>query len=204
MARPHKVAQLPPEEFEFVIQCILGSASRGPMTDREISKAYFEEFGKRLAKSSLSRWRAAAGDELADRYRFARVQAQQLLERLKEEPGADKYQVSMRNIEERLLAVTHEAIALDPIKMLRLRQEEEKRRLKERQLELNEKKLEFEKERVERAANLDSDRFKIAADVWQFILVWFTKNQPKAADLLTGNSEEVLNALEAHIEAQAA
>jgi hypothetical protein len=174
------------------------------MTDREISKAYFEKFGKRLAKSSLSRWRAAAGDELADRYRFARVQAQQLLEHLKEEPDADKYQVAMKGIEERLLTVTHEAIALDPIKMLRLRQEEEKRRLKARQLDLNEQRLAWEKERAEREANLHGDRFLIAADVWQFILVWFAQHHPKAADLLTGSSEEVLNALEAHIEDQAA
>lgn len=204
MPRPHKVVQLPAAEFEFIIQCILGSAQRGPMTDREIVSAYHEKFKKRLAKSSLSRWRAAAGDELADRYRFARVQAQQLVESLNEEPDADKYQVAMRGIEERLLTVTHEAIALDPIKMLRLRQEEEKRRLKERQLELNEKKLEFERERVEREANLHGDRFRIAADAWQFILVWFAQHNAKAADLLTGSSEELLKDLEAHIEDQAA
>lgn len=204
MPRPHKVAQLPPEELEFVIRCILGSTGRGPMTDREISAAYKEEFGKRLSKSSLSRWRQAAGDELADRYKFARVQAEALLESLKEDPEADKYQVLMRGVEERLLTVTHEAIALDPIKMLRLRQEEEKRRLRARQLELNEKKLEFEKERAEREANLHGDRLGIAAETWKFILLWFTRNRPQEADLLTSSSEELLKDLETHLEAHTA
>jgi hypothetical protein len=204
MPRPHKVAQLPPEELEFVIQCILGTNQRGPLTDREISAAYKEKFGKRLTKSSLARWRTVAGDELADRYRMARVQAQQLIESLKEEPDADKYQVLMRNLEDRMLTVTHEAIALDPIKMLRLRIEEGKRRLKERQLELNEKKLEFDKERAEREANLHDDRFKIAADTWQFILVWFAQKNASAADLLTHSSEELLKDLEAHLEDQTA
>lgn len=199
MPRSHTVARFPPAEFEFVIQCILGN-----LTDREISDAYREKFKKRLAKSSLARWRAAAGDELADRYRLARVQAQQLIENLKEQPDADKYQVLMRGIEERLLTVTREAIALDPIKMLRLRQEEEKRRLKERQLDLNERKLELEREKVEREANLHGDRFKIAADTWQFILLWFARKNTQAADILTGSSEELLKDLEEHVQTQTA
>jgi CHAT domain-containing protein len=199
MSRTHTVAKLPPAEFEFVIRCILDN-----LTNREISAAYYKEFKKKLAKSSLARWREAAGNELADRYQMARVQAKQLLEHLKEEPDADKYQLLMRSVEERLLTVTREAIALDPIKMLRLRQEEEKRRLKERQLELNERKLEFEQKRAEREENFHGDRFKMAADTWQFILVWFAQKNPQAADLLTGNSEELLNALETHLEDQAA
>lgn len=199
MPRPHKVAQLPAEEFEFVIRCILNN-----LTDREISAAYHNEFKKRLAKSSLSRWRSAAGDELADRYRLARVQAQQLLEQLKEQPDADKYQLLMRGIEERLLTVTREAIALDPIKMLRLRQEEEKRRLKSRHLDILEQKLQFDKERAEREANLHGDRFKIAAETWKFILLWLTQHDAPSADILTRNSGELLQDLEAHIQDQAA
>jgi hypothetical protein len=194
MPRRSTVAQLPAEQLDFVIRAILDGD-----TDREISHAFHTQFKKKLAKSSLSRWRAVAGNELADRYRLARFTANQLLADIKEE-DADKYQVVIEDIEDRLLTATREAITTDPIKLLRIRQQEEKFRLKQRELDLKEKQLEAQRQRAEREANLHNDRFRIAAETWQFILLWFTQNNPSVADLLTASSEGLLKDLETSIE----
>jgi len=146
MGRRHVVKDLNEQEFDFVINAIIAGA-----TDREISVAFEAEFAKRLAKSSLNRWRKSAGDELADRYRLARYQAGQLLADLKEE-DKDKFQVVIRNIEDRLLTATREVISKDPVKLLRIRQEEERRRLREKELELKRAQLEFSREKLQGAA----------------------------------------------------
>lgn len=198
MTRRSTVAQLPAEQLDFVIRAILDGD-----TDREISNAFHTQFKKKLAKSSLSRWRAVAGNELADRYRLARFTANQLLADIKEE-DADKYQIVIEDIEDRLLTATREAITTDPIKLLRIRQQEEKFRLKQRELNLKEQQLEVQKQKAEREANLQSDKLGIAAETWQFILLWFTQKNPTAADLLTGSSKELLNDLETHLQDQAA
>lgn len=198
MPRRHAVASLPSDQLDFVIQAILDGE-----TDREIAASFKEKFKKKLSKSALNRWREAAGNELADRYRLARFQAKQLLSDIEaEDTGA--YQTLIKDLEDRLLTATRESIAVDPIKMLRIRVEEEKRRVKERALDLAEKKLELDKEKMEREANLHTDRFKIAADTWQFILAWLSERNATGADLLTRNSEELLKDLEAHVENQAA
>lgn len=199
MARRHAVKDLSDEEFEFVIRRILEND-----TDRELSAAFYSKFKRKLAKSSLNRWRQASGAELAERYRIARFQARLLLEDLKEDPEADKYQVLMGTIEDRLLAATREVITKDPIKILRIRQEEEKRRLKSRELDIKEKHLDFQQAKADREANLQNDRFKIAADTWRFILSWFVEHDPAKADALTGNSDQLLQDLEAHLNSQTA
>ena len=198
MGRRHVVKDLDNAQFEFVISAIINGD-----TDREISVNFEEQFDRRLAKSSLNRWRTAAGNELAERYRLARYQARQLLTDLKEE-DEQKYQIVIGNIEDRLLTATREVISADPVKLLKIRQEEEKLRLKGRALELKGKQLELEREKAERAANLQKDRFKIAADTWQFILLWLTQHNPSTADVLTKSSEQLLEDLEAHLENQTA
>lgn len=197
MPRRHVVKDLSEEEFEFVIQRILDGD-----TDRALSVAFESKFDKSLAKSSLNRWREATGNELAERYRLARYQAKQLLENLKEEEGADKHQLVMRSIEDRLLTATREVITADPLKLLRIRQQEKKRELQERTLHLKERALEFQQEKASREATLQVDRFEIAASAWQFILRWFALHDAPVVDKLTGRSEELLKDLEAHIENQ--
>ncbi len=194
MPRRYAVAQLPAKELEFVIQRILDGK-----TDREVSAAYKEQFNKKLSKSALNRWREAAGNELADRYRIARFQAQQLLEDVKED-DAGAYQVIFKNIEDRLLTATREVISADPVKMLRIRQEEEKRRLKERELELKREDLAFQREKADRESSLQKDRFGIAAETWKYILFWMSQKDSHAADILTENSEPLLRDLEAHLQ----
>lgn len=194
MARRHVVKELKDDQLTYVIEAILGG-----LTNREICAGFEQTFDKPLAKGSLIRWRQAAGDELAERYRLARYQARQLLADLKEE-DADKYQVVMSNIEDRLLAATREVIAKDPVQLLRIRQEEEKRRLKERELALKENQLAFNIKQAERADSLLNDRLEIAASAWKFILFWFASNDPKGADYLTSKSAELLNGLQEHIQ----
>lgn len=143
MGRRHVVKDLSPDEFDFVVREIMNGA-----TDRELSASFEREFGKRLAKSSLNRWRKAAGDELADRYRLARFQARQLIEDLKEEENPNKYQILIRSIEDRLLTATREVISKDPVKLLQIRQEEERRRLREQELELKREQVALERERL--------------------------------------------------------
>lgn len=198
MGRRHVVRDLDEAQFDFVINAIIGG-----LTDREISLAFEEQFQRPLAKSSLHRWRKSAGNELADRYNLARYQARQLLTDLKEE-DQDKYQVVIRNIEDRLLTATREVITKDPVKLLKIRQEEERRRLREKELTLKEKKLEFDKQRAERAERLSTDRLAVAADVWRLILFWFSEKEPTTADRLTRHSEELLAHLEEQLETETA
>jgi hypothetical protein len=118
MGRRHVVRDLDETQFDFVINAIIAGD-----TDREISLTFEQTFGQPLAKSSLNRWRKSAGDELADRYRLARYQAKQLLTELKE-GDEDKYRVVIGNIEDRLLMATREVISKDPVKLLKIRQDE--------------------------------------------------------------------------------
>src|ERR1700754_984829 len=104
MGRRHVVRDLNDEQFSFVIEAIIEG-----LTDREISAAFEKTFEQPLAKSSLGRWRKKSGEELAERYRLARFQSKQLLTDLKQE-DADKYQVVIDNIEDRLLTATRQVI----------------------------------------------------------------------------------------------
>jgi hypothetical protein len=200
MPRPHAVAQLPDDQLKFVLDHIIAGE-----TDREISFAFEDEFKTKLAKSSLARWREAAGNELAERYRLARYQARQLIEDLKEDPDAvDKHELIVAQIEDRLLTATREVMAQDPFKLLLIQQEEKRRELKNRELALKERQQQFQEDQAKKAEQLQHDRFEIGAEVWKFILSFLLGKDPSAADALTKHSDEVLNALETHLENQAA
>jgi hypothetical protein len=185
MPRRHVVKDLSDEEFEFVIQRILEGD-----TDRELSTAFQTTFEKRLAKSSLNRWRDTTGNELAERYRLARFQARQLLENLKEE-DADKHQVLMRTVEDRLLTATREVIKADPLKLLRISQAEQKRKLQEQRLQLQRDQLDLEREKLRGAA---IDRISLfnefMSDLLAYIdadkegLNWFNKHLKKFGEFI--------------------
>jgi hypothetical protein len=169
MGRRHVVEQLNDEQFIFVIQSITNG-----LTDREIAVAFEKKFkGVSLAKSSLHRWRTSAGNELAEKYRFARFQAKQLLQDLESE-DADKYQVIIQNIEDRLLAATREVAMQNPVRLLRARQEEERLRFKREELELKKAQLELEKEKLRGAA---LDRVKLGAEFLQDFLEYVGSNE---------------------------
>lgn len=154
MGRRNKVEQLAETEFDFVIRAVTDGR-----TDREISALYEAEFGKSLDKNSINRWRNDVGSELADRFRLARFQAKQLRENLALE-DADDYQNVIKNIEERLLTATREVVRQDPVKLLLVRQQEEKMRLKRDEIELKRKQLEFDREKHTNAF----DRVKVGAE----------------------------------------
>jgi hypothetical protein len=198
MPRRHAVETLPADQFEFLLKAITNGG-----TDREISTSFEKEFNRKLSKSALHRWRSVAGDELADRYRFVRFQARQLIEDLKEE-DADKHHLLIANIEDRLLTAAGEIISQDPIKLLGIHQEEKRRQLKERELALRERTQAFQEEQAQKSDQLQHDRLKIGADVWHFILSYLLQAEPEAADLLTKHNEAILNGLEAHLENQPA
>jgi hypothetical protein len=190
----YAVEKLPEEQFEFLLKVIANGG-----TDRSISLSFETKFKVKLSKSSLARWREAAGNELADRYRFVRFQAKQLQEDLKLE-DADKYNVVIENIEDRLLTATKEIISQDPLKLLGIQQEEKRRQLQEKTLVLKERQQAFNEEQAKKTEQLQHDRLKIGADTWQFILSFFLGKDPQAADLLTQHSEEILNGLETHLD----
>ena len=194
---PDRVKQLSAEQFQFVITAILNG-----LTDREISLAFEKQFEAPLSKSSLHRWRKSAGEELADRYRLARYQAEQLKEDLQ---STDKGSMDLviESIEDRLLAATREVALMDPDKLIIARQEEDRKRQRDRHLDLIEKKLDLEREKMERASRVQTDRLAIAADVWRFTLAWFSERDGSIVDLLTKHSPEFIAALEQHAEAQA-
>ncbi len=161
MGRRHVIEKLSEEQFEFVIQTIIAGA-----TDREISLRFEQTFEQPLAKSSLNRWRTSAGNELAERYQLTRFQAKQFLENIGE-TDADKLQTIFGNIEDRLLTATRDVITRDPLKLLKIRQEEEKRRLKERELELKHKQFEFEREKFN---GVSFDRVALAGEFMNDLL----------------------------------
>lgn len=192
MPRKHAVSQLAEEEVTFIIEMIIDGN-----TDRQISVGFEQQFKKPLAKSSLSRWRKAAGDELADQYKLVRYQSHQLLEDLKQEDGADKLQVVLGNIEDRLLTAMHKVISADPIKLLRIRLDEEKRRQKDRQIELERERLDLEREKLRGVA---LDRVRLAedflADVLEYVgndpsgLKWFKKNAAGIVEFIKSKDAE--------------
>ena len=181
----YAVENLPDEQFEFLLKAIANGG-----TDRSIPLAFEKEFKVKLAKSSLARWRKAAGDELAERYRFVRYQAKQLQEDLKLE-DADKYKIVIDNIEDRLLTASKEIIAQDPIRLLGIQQEERRRQLKQEELQLKREALELEKEKLRGAA---VDRVKLgqeySADLLEYIgtdpegLRWFQRNLKPFSEFL--------------------
>lgn len=183
MPRRAVVDQLNELELDFVIK---GLANQG-WTDRELSAAFEREFAKPLSKSAIARWRAKSGNELKERFKFARAVANQLLEDLKKE-GSDKYEVIFDDIEDRLLVATRELVNVDPVKMLQLRVEEGKRRIKQEELVLKREALELEKEKL-RGARID--RLALSAEflegLLEFIgedpdgLKWFKKNAKKVS-----------------------
>jgi len=190
------VEKLEPEQFDFVIRALLSGC-----TDRELSRAFEKQFeGKKLAKSSIARWRAAAGSELKDRFRIARYQAQQLKEQLKQE-GVPGYDVMMADIEDRLLVATRDLINADPVRVLKIRQDEEKNKLKKAELELRAEDLKLRREKQERDAALKADKFGVALEFWRFLLAELMKRAPAAADAMTKHSTELLEGFAKQIEA---
>ena len=186
MARRHVVRDLNDEQFTFVIEAIIHG-----LTDRELSAAFQKQFDQKLAKSSLNRWREAAGNELADRYRLARYQATQLLTDLETE-DADKFQVVIGNIEERLLTATREVISSDPVKLLRIRLDEEKRRLKEREITLKERQLDLE---IEKAKGTKLDLAALPEQIAEHLLN-FIGEDPAGLKWFKGNVKALIEYLE--------
>ncbi len=154
MGRRNKVEKLPETEFDFVIRAVTNGR-----TDREISAEFEAAFGSKLDKNSINRWRNTVGEELADRYKLARFQAKQLREDLALE-DADDYQNVIKNIEERLLTATREVVRQDPVKLLLVRQQEEKMRLKRDEIELKKRQLEFDREKHKNQI----DRVKVGSE----------------------------------------
>ena len=186
MGRRHAVSDLPPEQIDFVVRSIIGG-----LTDREISTAFAVQFpGKRLSKSALNRWQKASGHELIERYQFARCQAREIMEGLKLEPDADKFQVIIGDLENRLLISAREVIAADPVKMLGIRLDEEKRRLKSRELDIKEKQLDLELAKV-KALDRSALPQMVIEQLLEFIdndpagLRWFKANAKKLETFLT-------------------
>lgn len=199
MGRRHIVEQLDDTQFDFVVRLILAGR-----TDREICADFEAKFKEAsLGKSSLHRWRKAAGNELAERYRLKRFQARTFVEQLKDEGievKEDKYKSVIENLEDHLLTAERELIAQNPAKLLLARQREENFRLKRDQLELKKQELAFEREKFERTQNIAADRLKIGGLAWQFILSFLLKKEPAAVDALTRHSDEILDGLGEYLE----
>lgn len=202
MGRKATVEKLPDDQFDFVIRSI-----NDGLTDREISAAFEKEFKKALPKSSLNTWRNIHGNELAERYRLKRYQVRTFVETLKAEGvdvSDDKYKAAIESVEDQLLTNERELLAANPVKLLGLRQEEERLRIKREQIALNQSKLDFEKHKHEREASIRVDRLAIGADVWKVILFFMSEHEPHVADVLTRRSSDVLAAIEGHLTNEAA
>ena len=202
MGRKSTVEKLPDDQFDFVIREILAGS-----TDREISARFEKQFEAPLPKSSLNSWRNNAGNELAERYRLKRFQVRSFVEELKKvgiDVDADRYTATIQNLEDHLLTHERDLVSADPVKLLGLRQEDERLKIKREQIGLNRQKLEFEKEKHEREVSVRVDRLAIGAKAWQFILFYMSENEPHIADAMTRCSADVLAGLEGHLLDEAA
>jgi hypothetical protein len=126
MSARFTIERLPSDQYQFVIDAVIAGR-----TDREICDAFEKQFGAPLARSSPGRWREAAGQDLAQQYRLARFQATQLLESLAQ-TDADRFDLVMATVEDRLLTALRQINSEDPLKLLAVRQKEGGRRLRER------------------------------------------------------------------------
>jgi hypothetical protein len=202
MGRKTTVDQLPPEQRDFVIQLCTEHK-----TDRFISSAFEEEFGASLPKSSLNYWRQTTGNELVERYGIQRMLVKSFVTEL-EAKGVDvkndRYAQLIGDLEEHLLAKTADLVAKDPMKLLAVRQEDERLRIKREQIGLNQQKLDFEKQKHEADADARTDRLKIGADLWQFWLYWLNEHEPHLAEGMTRCSAEFLPAMEGFLTNEAA
>jgi hypothetical protein len=183
------IERLPGDQYQFVIDAVIAGC-----TNREICDAFEKQFGAPLAKSSLGRWRETAGQDLVQQYRLARFQATQLLERL-EQTHADKFDLVMAGVEDRLLTAMRQISSADPLKLLALRQKEGGRRLRQRMVELKEMKLGIKEERALKLESLQRDRLAIGAESWCFVLRWLLYKEPQAVDVLVKRSDELIPAL---------
>src|SRR5689334_18335148 len=141
MGRRHIVDTLPDDQRQFVFEHILNGES-----DHEVSLAFEAQFQKELRPQSLWRWRESAGKELVERYRVARFTAKHLMEDLGERPDADKHRVMIQGIEDHLLAAVRQVNSQDPLKLVLIQQEEQRRKLRERSMELRERAQRFVEE----------------------------------------------------------
>jgi hypothetical protein len=152
MGRRSTVETLPDDQFEFVMQLLIDGA-----TDREVEKSFSAEFpGCKVPKSSLNTWRNGSGDELVERYKVTRFLARSVVEKLKAEGvdvEDDRYKHVIEGIEDQLLTKTREIFSSDPLKLLYVRQEDEKLRIKREQIELNREKLTLERQKLLGATN---------------------------------------------------
>lgn len=152
MGRKATVEKLPDEQFEFVIDLLVNGG-----TDREVERQFAAAFpGCSVPKSSLATWRKGAGNELVERYKITRYLARTVVDKLQADGidvDDDRYKHVIEGIEEQLLTKTREIFAADPMKLLYVRQEDEKLRIKREEMELKREQLALERQKMLGAAN---------------------------------------------------
>lgn len=152
MGRKATVEKLPDEQFEFVIDLLVNGR-----TDREVERLFAAEFpGCKVPKSSLHTWRTGAGNELVERYKITRFLARTVVDKLKTDGvdvNDDRYKHVIEGIEDQLLTKTREIFAADPMKLLYVRQEDEKLRIKREDQQIKREQLALERQKLLGAVN---------------------------------------------------
>jgi hypothetical protein len=194
MGRKGSVEKLTQVERDAVL-CMFSNG----FTDAEVSTGFVAKFNKPLTKSSLQRWRKKSGETALGFHEMTRAIAGSVVKGLKLEPETDKYSLIIGNVEDLILTAGQRFYAENPLKLLVARQDDERIKLRREQLDINREKLSFDRERYEREASVQVDRLAIAAEVWKYLLIWFSANEPHLADALTGKSSEFLTDLEEHL-----
>lgn len=195
MGRRSTIERLPAEQYDFVNKQFANGA-----TDREVSELFEKEFGEKLPKSNLHRWRKSFGDACIERRKMRRFLVREMVERLKDEGfdvGDDNYKLVIQNIEDFLITSDREIVAADPIKLLNLRQEDERIKLKREKLELDKEQLAFEREKHKNAI----DRVKVGAETMTDFLE-FVGSDPEAIGFLTRHLQPFGEYLKAKYAAQ--
>lgn len=203
MGQKFTVESLPNDQYKFIVRLLLNGK-----TDREVEVEFEAEFpGERVPKSSFARWRKSIGGDIKNQYRLVRFLGETVAEELNAsgiDLDPDRYKQVMEDINSSLLVKTHEIVTQDPMKLLAVRQEDEKLRIKREQIDLNRQKLDFEKQRHEKELAVRTDVLAIGAKAWQFMLYFMNENEPHVADAMTRRSSDILAGLEGYLLDEAA
>ena len=161
---------------------------------------------KRITPQDLSRYRArkAREDSRATTLALIESDADVMLDAATANPTGVIAKFLRKQLAQYAVAkFDAEVMELDPVDLSREAARHAKVEQVDRKLALDQEKLRLELKRIElqeRAAELQRDRFGVAAEAWNFILAYLVRNEPSAADLLTARNEEILSGLEAHIQ----
>jgi len=206
-----KLQQPEHSEAKALLEGLLDDSTR---TYEEICRAckssgLFEDV-KDITPQDLTRYRQRqAREEQRDRVvALMETDAQAIIDGASKNPSGLLAQLLRKQLTEHIVARFDQEMG--DIDVVKISKEVGRHALveqRDRKLGIEEEKAALEKRRIElaeRQADLERDRFGIAAKTWQIVLQWMSAEEPTVVDKLIRRSEEVLEVIEECLNSNAA